>query len=64
MVDATWAPSSRRAIFIVYQTAFLDSQGRLAFVPDVYRRDDEIWQHLHPLQTAVAQREQVAERGG
>ncbi|HEX5454650.1 MAG TPA: L,D-transpeptidase family protein [Stellaceae bacterium] len=51
-------------VFIVYQTAFLDSQGRLAFVPDVYRRDDEIWQHLHPLQAAVAQREQVAERGG
>jgi murein L,D-transpeptidase YcbB/YkuD len=51
-------------IFIVYQTAFLDSQGRLEFVPDVYQRDDEIWQHLHPRQAAMAQREEIVERGG
>ena len=36
------------AVFVVYQTAFLDANGALAFVPDVYNRDPEIWQRLHP----------------
>jgi murein L,D-transpeptidase YcbB/YkuD len=49
-------------VFIVYQTAFLDSQGQIEFVPDVYKRDDEIWQHLYPRQAPVPQREQIAER--
>jgi murein L,D-transpeptidase YcbB/YkuD len=55
-------------VFIVYQTAFFDSAGQLVFVPDVYQRDNEIWQRLHPAATAVARRdrnsEQIAERGG
>lgn len=55
-------------VFVVYQTVFLDSEGRLAFVPDVYQRDNEIWQHLHPAVARVARRdrqqEQLIERGG
>jgi len=33
-------------IFIVYQTAFLESDGSIQFRSDPYERDDEIWQHL------------------
>jgi len=33
-------------IFIVYQTAFVESDGSLQFRSDPYERDDEIWQHL------------------
>ena len=33
-------------IFIVYQTAYLESDNSLQFRPDPYERDDEIWQHL------------------
>ena len=52
-------------VFVVYQTAFLDSKGTVAFVPDAYQRDAEIWQHLQPLRQApVAQQEQPAARRG
>jgi murein L,D-transpeptidase YcbB/YkuD len=51
-------------VFIVYQTAFLDGDGTIQFRPDVYQRDDEIWQHLHPTQIApVAQHEPNGQRG-
>ena len=43
--------------FVVYQTAFVDSDGTLQFRPDVYNRDAEIWQYLHPAQQPVAERE-------
>jgi len=33
-------------IFIVYQTAFVESNGSIQFSSDPYERDDEIWQHL------------------
>ena len=33
-------------IFVVYQTAFVDTVGKLQFRPDFYRRDDEIWRQL------------------
>jgi len=33
-------------IFIVYQTAYVESNGSIQFSSDPYERDDEIWQHL------------------
>ncbi|HKS88175.1 MAG TPA: L,D-transpeptidase family protein, partial [Stellaceae bacterium] len=39
-------------VYIVYQTAFLNSAGKIEFVPDVYQRDAEVWQHLHPMEQA------------
>lgn len=35
-------------VFIVYQTAVAEPDGSVAFFPDVYDRDPEIWQRLHP----------------
>jgi murein L,D-transpeptidase YcbB/YkuD len=44
-------------VFVVYETAFADADGKLQFRPDVYRRDTEIWQALNPKgQTVVAAR--------
>ena len=33
-------------VFVVYQTAFLDTDGTLQFRPDFYSRDADIWQKL------------------
>ncbi len=33
-------------IFVVYQTAFVDTNGTLQFGPDFYNRDAEIWRQL------------------
>ncbi|HEV2334055.1 MAG TPA: L,D-transpeptidase family protein [Stellaceae bacterium] len=35
-------------VFMVYQTAFAGADGEILFRPDVYQRDGEIWQLLHP----------------
>src|SRR5438270_3671721 len=43
--------------FVVYQTAFVDTDGTLQFRPDVYNRDAEVWGSLHPVQQPVAERE-------
>lgn len=43
-------------VFVVYQTAFVDSAGNLQFRPDIYGRDAEIWHFLDPEQRIVAQR--------
>jgi murein L,D-transpeptidase YcbB/YkuD len=50
-------------VFVVYETAFADVDGRLQFRADAYRRDSEIWQSLKPKQQAVAGRE-VADQHG
>jgi len=34
-------------VFVVYQTAFVDTDGTLQFRQDFYDRDAEIWQQLH-----------------
>jgi L,D-transpeptidase YcbB len=51
-------------IFVVYETAFADADGRLQFRPDVYGRDNELWPHLDPAGRAVAQRDAPGQRGG
>jgi murein L,D-transpeptidase YcbB/YkuD len=33
-------------VFVVYETAFVDTDGALRFRPDFYERDAEIWQQL------------------
>jgi murein L,D-transpeptidase YcbB/YkuD len=53
------------AVFLVYQTAVFGSDGAISFLPDVYDRDDEIWQHLHPARQApVAQSDVAGQRRG
>ncbi|MGA8755176.1 MAG: L,D-transpeptidase family protein [Stellaceae bacterium] len=44
-------------VFIVYQTAFVDTDGKLQFRPDVYNRDVEIWRHLYPVRQPVEEAE-------
>lgn len=52
-------------VFLVYQDAFAAPDGTIEFRPDVYQRDDEIWQHLHPKpQAPVAQGEAAGHRRG
>jgi murein L,D-transpeptidase YcbB/YkuD len=50
-------------VFVVYQTAFVDSDGTVQFRPDVYHRDAEVWAHLYPVQNEVAEREPGQPRG-
>jgi murein L,D-transpeptidase YcbB/YkuD len=52
-------------IFIVYQTAFVESDGSLQFHSDPYDRDDEIWQHLtRSQQPPLAQDAAASQRKG
>jgi len=50
-------------VFLVYQTAFLGSDGEIAFAPDIYHRDEGIWRRLNRAQQApVAQHEPASQR--
>lgn len=52
-------------IFIVYQTAYVESDGSIQFRSDPYERDDEIWQHLtRSPQPPLAQDSAVGQRKG
>jgi murein L,D-transpeptidase YcbB/YkuD len=51
-------------VFVVYETAFADGDGRLQFRPDVYTRDAEIWTQLDPERRAVAERQPQGQGGG
>jgi L,D-transpeptidase YcbB len=51
-------------VFVVYETAFADTDGRLQFRPDFYGRDAEIWQQLDPERRAIAEREPAGQGGG
>jgi murein L,D-transpeptidase YcbB/YkuD len=52
-------------IFIVYQTAYVESNGSIQFSSDPYERDDEIWQHLTRAQRPpLAQDAVVGQRKG
>ena len=52
-------------IFIVYQTAYVESDGSIQFSSDPYERDDEIWQHLtHAQRSPVAQDAAPGQRKG
>jgi murein L,D-transpeptidase YcbB/YkuD len=42
-------------VFVAYETAFADADGKLQFRADVYGRDAEIWEQLKPKGRAVAQ---------
>jgi len=53
-------------VFLVYQTAIAEANGTVQFHPDIYGRDAEVWQRLHPAHHApVAQdRESGSQRRG
>jgi murein L,D-transpeptidase YcbB/YkuD len=53
------------AVFVVYQTAFVDSQGVIQFRRDAYQRDNEIAQKLlRASQPPLAERGVPNQRGG
>jgi len=63
--------TARRALptpmpaFIVYQTAFVESDGSIQFRADPYERDDEIWRHLIRVhQPPMAQDSSAGQRKG
>jgi murein L,D-transpeptidase YcbB/YkuD len=52
-------------VFIVYQTAFVESDGSMQFRADPYERDDEIWRYLtRAHEPSVAQDSGASQRKG
>lgn len=51
-------------VFVIYETAFADVDGRLQFRPDIYGRDAELWTHIEPERRPVAEREPPSQRRG
>lgn len=52
-------------VYLVYQTAVAEPDGAIRFYPDVYDRDAEIRERLHPAaQAPVAEHQPAAERRG
>ena len=52
-------------IFIVYQTAYVETDGSIQFRADPYERDDEIWRYLNRAkQLPIAQEAAAAQRKG
>ena len=52
-------------IFIVYQTAYVESDGSIQFRGDPYERDEEIWRYLtRAQQLPVAQDSAAGQRKG
>lgn len=51
-------------VYVTYETAFADADGKLQFRPDFYSRDTAIWQYLDPERRAVAERDPPGQRGG
>jgi murein L,D-transpeptidase YcbB/YkuD len=43
-------------VFVVYETAFADADGKLQFRADAYGRDAAIWQALNPTASVMASR--------
>jgi murein L,D-transpeptidase YcbB/YkuD len=61
--STTWGALPKPVpVFVEYETAFADVDGRLQFRADIYGRDAEIWQHLDPKWRAVAERDKPDQR--
>jgi L,D-transpeptidase YcbB len=55
--STTWAALPKAVpVFVVYETAFADADGKLQYRADIYKRDAEIAQALDPKRRTVAER--------
>jgi len=53
-----WRPLPKPVpVFVVYETAFADADGKLQFRSDIYNRDAEIWQLLKRKSRTMAERD-------